>query len=141
MRPDTSPARGMQSLKPHAERKMNLRWSAFRGIRKVIETGGHETGRIRLSHRGVHCIPVEPLERIVVIEPKLRLEPLLDREVLIDRSVGPYDTLRDPEVIGHVAARERRSYYFAQVAPSRSIRLDDRGRAAVSHKRVLRVLD
>src|SRR5207244_1030789 len=86
-----------QSLEPHAKRKMNLRRSALGGIRKVIETGRHETGRVGLSHHGVHRIPVEPLERVVVIEAELRFEALLDCEVLVDRGVGPDDSLLDTD--------------------------------------------
>src|ERR1035441_9136 len=117
-------------LELHAERKVNLRWSAFRGIPVLIEIGGHESGRGALGHGGVHRAPVVPFERVVVVESELRLEALLDREVLVHRRVGADDPLLDPEVPGQVAAGERRSYGLAQVALGRSIRVVEIGRAS-----------
>src|SRR5271157_2410267 len=96
---------------------MDLRRSAFRGIPGVTDTGGHKRSRLALVHAGGQWVPVEPLERVVVIHPDLRLVPLMDGEVLVNRGVGPDDPLRGPEVRALVAPGERRSYHFAQVAP------------------------
>src|SRR5450759_3613529 len=118
---------------------MDLRRSAFGGVPKVTETGGHEYRRVVLGHGGDRVAPVKPFERVVVIHPDFRFESLLDGELLVDRRVGPDDPLHEDEVAGHVAARARRSYYHALVAPRGSIRLEDGSGTAVGDEGVLPV--